>query len=173
MVKGYLIGRFQPFHLGHQSIIDKIISDGLTPHILVGVPKTRDHRHPFNSMQVKKMVQFTNNIEVDFLEDRDNDLDWSLDIYDRIGGSGDIIYYHRKKQDVKPLYPQRLLSTETTHYMDAFTYMGVVEVGMDIKINATDIRHDLEGNKQYLNNSVYEYIRYINSLKKRKDKTTS
>lgn len=42
------IGRFQPFHYGHQAIIEHIVKLGYRPHILVGVAKSKTDRSPIS-----------------------------------------------------------------------------------------------------------------------------
>lgn len=46
------IGRFQPFHYGHQAIIEHIVKLGYRPHILVGVSKLKTDRSPIKFKEV-------------------------------------------------------------------------------------------------------------------------
>ena len=58
MKKGLILGRFQPFHLGHLALIKKIISDKLKPLICIGSSqKERSKENPFTKIERKKMIE--------------------------------------------------------------------------------------------------------------------
>jgi nicotinamide-nucleotide adenylyltransferase len=58
MKKGLILGRFQPFHLGHLALIKKIISDKLKPLICIGSSqKERSEENPFTKIERKKMIE--------------------------------------------------------------------------------------------------------------------
>lgn len=42
------IGRFQPFHYGHQAIIDRTIELGYDPFIFIGTPNQRNEKNPIS-----------------------------------------------------------------------------------------------------------------------------
>ena len=42
------IGRFQPFHYGHQAIIDRSIELGYDPFILIGTPNQKNDKNPIS-----------------------------------------------------------------------------------------------------------------------------
>ena len=46
------IGRFQPFHYGHKAIIEYIVKLGYSPHILVGVDKSKTDRSPISFKEI-------------------------------------------------------------------------------------------------------------------------
>ena len=58
MKKGLILGRFQPFHLGHLALIKKIINDKLSPLICIGsAQKNRTKENPFTKNERKTMIQ--------------------------------------------------------------------------------------------------------------------
>ena len=58
MKKGLILGRFQPFHLGHLRLIRAVIDDGLEPLICIGSAQaglTQDN--PFTTDERKTMIE--------------------------------------------------------------------------------------------------------------------
>ena len=51
---GVYLGRFQPFHDGHNSIVQQIIMEDRIPLILIGHNGSSNDRHPLNPVQVKR-----------------------------------------------------------------------------------------------------------------------
>lgn len=57
MQYGIIIGRFQPLHFGHQTIINEIINDGLQPIVLIGSSNKKDKvKNPLSYVQRVKMI---------------------------------------------------------------------------------------------------------------------
>ena len=58
MNKGLILGRFQPFHLGHLALIKNIINDHLEPLICIGSSqKGRSKENPFTKSERRKMIE--------------------------------------------------------------------------------------------------------------------
>lgn len=58
MNKGLILGRFQPFHLGHLALIKNIIADHLDPLICIGSSqKERTRENPFTKAERRKMIE--------------------------------------------------------------------------------------------------------------------
>ena len=58
MKKGLILGRFQPFHLGHLALIKKIIDDKLSPLICIGsAQKKRTRENPFTKDERRTMIE--------------------------------------------------------------------------------------------------------------------
>tara|TARA_B110000438_G_C15817802_1_gene652767 strand:- start:957 stop:1442 length:486 start_codon:yes stop_codon:yes gene_type:complete len=58
MNKGLILGRFQPFHLGHLALIKNIITDHLDPLICIGSSqKERTIENPFTKGERRKMIE--------------------------------------------------------------------------------------------------------------------
>jgi len=58
MKKGLILGRFQPFHLGHLTLIKNVINDDVYPLICIGSSqKKRSKENPFTKDERKKMIE--------------------------------------------------------------------------------------------------------------------
>ena len=58
MKKGLILGRFQPFHLGHLALIKNVINDDLYPLICIGSSqKGRSKENLFTKDERKKMIK--------------------------------------------------------------------------------------------------------------------
>ncbi len=68
MKKGLILGRFQPFHLGHLSVIQEILNDQMEPIICIGSAQegnTKDN--PFTTEERKTMIKMVmNNLGCDY-----------------------------------------------------------------------------------------------------------
>lgn len=76
---GLFIGRFQPLHRGHQSIITEILHDGLHPVVMVGSSNKRNRlKNPLTYMQREKMLHtvFPTMLTVLPLPDYETDDGW-------------------------------------------------------------------------------------------------
>ena len=72
------IGRFQPFHYGHQAIIDSLEATGYTVVVVVGIPVKLSDRNPIDPTTVKDTIQaqFTHPLDIRFILDKDNNTEW-------------------------------------------------------------------------------------------------
>jgi nicotinamide-nucleotide adenylyltransferase len=52
-----LIGRFQPFHLGHLFALKEILKAGHKPTIVIGSIDKHDEKNPFTFKERKKIIQ--------------------------------------------------------------------------------------------------------------------
>ena len=169
---GIFLGRCQPFHAGHQHIIDKIISDGLEPIVILGsAQESRTANNPYNEFERLKMVQLVYpNVQVILLDDADCWDDWhnallcSIQSFVTTNLDEVTIYLHDKLEDLQDF------TFRGKDYLNE-SYSKVYEVdGMhttklpisDIQIRAKSIRADLEGNKEFLHPAVYNYIKALN-----------
>ena len=58
MKKGLILGRFQPFHLGHLALIKNIINNNLEPLICIGSSqKKRTKENPFTNYERRRMIE--------------------------------------------------------------------------------------------------------------------
>lgn len=170
MIKyGVILARMQPIHKGHQHIIDKIVSDGLEPIVILGTAQeARTTNNPYHPLERIYMIRLIYpNIQVYAMDDANCWDEWYLRLKNNIQlmVTEDLnevtIYLHDKLEDLQDF---------TFRGKDYFneSYSKIYEVdGMhttklpisDIKIRAKSIRTDLEGNKQYLHPKVYNYIK--------------
>ena len=177
---GIFNGRLQPFHMGHQAIINEILLDGLTPIIVLGSSnENRDRdKNPLSFSQRKQLIrQVYPNTHMIFVfgEDYSNWDEWYDNLitaiekemyrnYDRhIDLKEECVIYYNEKEVDRTDFVFRNEMYCNTWYTDIFRNEGFdrQEVKFvkreDIKINsnARDIRHNLEEMKHLLDARVY------------------
>ena len=167
---GLLLGRFQSPgpHSGHQHIINKIISDGLEPIIIVGSADKHDERNPYHPLERIHMIRLVYpGIKCLALNDS---LDWDkwynsllkaiqLTVTDDL--SETTIYLHEKLEDLTN-FTFRGIDYTNESYCKLYELTGMHTTKLpisDIQIRAQSIRNDIESNKQFLHPLVYDYIR--------------
>lgn len=77
----FLISRFQPFHNGHKSLIDKMLNESKYSTIIIGsAQESRTVKNIFNTEERLKMLKNiygeNKNINIFLLEDIPNDSEW-------------------------------------------------------------------------------------------------
>jgi hypothetical protein len=160
--KGFFLGRFQPPHMGHTSVINEIMLDGLKPVILLGstnIPISA--RNPLTTIQRTELWQLVYpGIEViPTLDNPDNEI-WAESLTSIIGNG--TIYFHDKPED-RSTFVYKGVEFVDAHYIVILQHEGVKTKSLtlaerkDIKINAsaTNIREDLEAFKHLLDARVY------------------
>lgn len=147
MKTAYIIGRFQPFHHGHMSILKKAEKDGVGKIvILIGsANRSVSVKNPFTYDQRVRMIKdylISNpiHVEVEFQPVNDytyNDTLWIREVYSKISDPSNALIYGYKKD----------LSSD---YLDWFPGVKLVEVsGFEANLrtravmNATDIRNNM------------------------------
>lgn len=182
---GLFIGRMQPFHKGHQEIINEILLDGLIPIIVLGSSNSdrNIHKNPLTFAQRKELIRLVfPNIPIVFVRGIDaNDWDewyktliieiktvlyreFDLDI----ACIADIatLYFHNKAVDRQTFVFNNKIYKDA-FYTEAFGSKGFTLRPIkfvkrdDIKIdsNARDIREDLEGRAHLLDARVYHKLK--------------
>lgn len=160
---GLYIGRFQPFHYGHQSVINKIIDDGREPLILIGSSNAEiSEKNPFIAHQRREMINLVYpNIRYGVINDYDNNQDW-IDrialVKEQVLGKV-ILYAHNKPSEAGKygLEKEQFMS----HLLEPHFQIKDISDSTPVPISATDIRNDLEANKHYLDERVYNYIKEL------------
>ena len=81
---GFLIGRFQPFHLGHLEAIKFALSNVEHLHVGIGSSnKSHEKRNPFTADERKEMIlsslddNLSKNVSVHFIPDVDDHSKWT------------------------------------------------------------------------------------------------
>lgn len=178
---GLINGRFQPFHRGHQEIVNEILLEGLTPIIVLGSSNhDRDKgKNPLTYAQRKELIRLVfPNIPIVFVYGRDfsNWDEWYSNLMTEVAQvlskefdesvvdlTESIVIFHNNKDVDVTSFDFRGKRYENTWYTDIFDDTGfeTQEVAFvkreDIKIdsNARDIRENLEGLKHLLDARVY------------------
>ena len=58
MKKGLILGRFQPFHLGHLNVVQEVMNEGLLPIIGIGSSEEGNTlNNPFTSQERIAMIK--------------------------------------------------------------------------------------------------------------------
>lgn len=179
---GLVNGRFQPFHRGHQEIINEILLDGLTPIIVLGSSNYSRNKlkNPLTFAQRKELIRLIYpNTPIVFVRGVDYESwdEWYASLIFNIGKTlahefdrdkylplqDDVIIFHNNKHADRTCFEFKQKQYMTTWYTDIFDDEGfeTQEVRFvkreDIKIdsNARDIRDNLEGLKHLLDARVY------------------
>jgi nicotinamide mononucleotide adenylyltransferase len=167
---GVVMGRFQPFHFGHQHIINEIILDGRVPVILMGDDQGKDpKRNPLSVSQRTLLIQqvFPNICVYYGIKDNEDWDEWFKQIKEIFGKEqmeqDAVFYYYNKEQDRYDYFE----CNGRTYYNEFFTSvfedygfkMKEVEFvsRSDIKMNihANSIRDDIEYFKHFLDGRNY------------------
>jgi len=166
--------RAQPLHHGHQHIIDKIISDGLEPIVILGSAQeygtTKNPYHPLQRIEMVKLVY--PNLRVFTLDDSDCWDTWFSSLKHAINllVSKDLsevtIYLHEKLEDLQD-FTFRGIDYTNESYCKLYEIDGLYTTKLpisDIQIRAKLIREDLEGNKHYLHKADHTCIKELNEI---------
>lgn len=137
---GVFIGRFQPFHKGHEKVIDYALSQVKTLLILCGSSEEiRTTKNPFLFYERKNfikssLVNYKNNIYIMPLKDYpNNDLLWKKDVYTKV-------LSYANSLNKKNIYLIGHRKDETSFYLDLFPEWEMIWVDNFFGISATPIR---------------------------------
>ena len=166
---GIFVGRFQPFHIGHQHVIDKIKADGLIPIIIKGsAQEFGTAKNPFHPLECMEMIELVNpDITILTLDDVDcwdewfNKLKKGIELMVTDDLSSTTIYLHDKIEDLQDFTFRGIDYTDES-YSKLYEVDGMHTTKLaisDIQIRAKSIREDLEGNKHFLHPAVYDYLK--------------
>jgi len=172
MIKyGILLGRFQPFHIGHQSIVEEIIKDNLKPIIIIGsANKFNTDKNPLIAAERELLIRkIYPGIKILFLDDNDNWDDWVESLID-ILVQNDInpketkIYIHVKDKD-KTDFEFNNKKYFNAHWIEIlkesnFSIKYLEDFKIDGKtIHSTSIRKNKEYAERVLNEKVYNFLK--------------
>lgn len=148
MKVGFTIGKFAPFHKGHESLINKAVSEMDEVYVLI------------NDTDVTNIP----------LEERAN---WIKDVYPNVKiilGKNPPKQYGMDEESIK-IQTDYLKSTfkdiPVTHFYSSEEYgkyvardLNVIDrrVNKEVPISATKIRNNIEENKEYLEKEIYKKI---------------
>lgn len=185
---GIFILRGQPFHKGHQEIINEILLDGRVPIIILGSSNhDRDRsKNPLTYAQRKELVRLVfPNVNIVFVRGIDYS-DWTTwynkliqEIKETLYKEFDVeytdlsdiakLYSHNKEVDRQSFIFNGIEYTNT-FYTEIFKDQGfgiqqvvfVNRIDVKIDVNARDIREDLEGRKHLMDARVYNKLKEWN-----------
>jgi cytidyltransferase-like protein len=177
---GMFIGRCQPFHKGHQEIINEILLEGLIPIIVLGSSNdNRDkHKNPLTYAQRKELIRTVfPNVSIVFIRgiDYENWDEWFHELtnsikttlkneFDATGNLlDDIILFSHNKEVDRTTFSFNSKEYTNTFYTDIFVDQGfklkqiefVKRTDVKIDANARDIRDNIEGMKHLLDARIF------------------
>lgn len=168
---GAVVMRAQPFHKGHQFIVDQIIADGLEPIVILGSVQSKiTSKNPYTYLQRKIMVgKVYPRIHIMGIKDYYSYDEWldqlqaNLDYCTQRNPQNVTMYLNEKEEDLHDFTFQDVDYTEKS-YCIMYDIMGMKTKSVpasNVAIRATSIRNDLEKHKKYLDAAVYTYIKDI------------
>jgi nicotinamide mononucleotide adenylyltransferase len=175
---GIMMGRFQPFHFGHQHIVNEIMLDGLIPVILVGsCNEDRDlSRNPLSFeeryMIISRLIPEAIILRTDDNNDWDkwyNDLILTLKYNLPYFAPVSSVFYHNDKDIDRLDFTFNNKQYINTFYTDVFKdnnfdMKKIDFFGKDdfkINVNARDIRSDIEKLKHFLDARTYWILKTL------------
>ena len=117
-MNGFLIGRFQPFHLGHLEAVKFALSKVDHLHIGIGSSnKSNEKRNPFTADERKTMIEssldndLTNRVTIHFIPDVDDHSKWThlvdeiIPNYDTVFSNDDFTHelYQKRGKSIIPV----------------------------------------------------------------------
>lgn len=161
---GIYYGRFQPFHKGHQHVVDTIIKDGLTPVILIGSPtEYNTKKNPYSFYERKAMIRRVySGITIMPLFDIPGDNHaWAGNIEfiaEEFCNNNAILYVHNKESERgKYGLPRDTFITDLINLPKRF----VDDCKTVSHINATQIRECTSAHSDKVHNLVYRFIQKL------------
>lgn len=166
---GVFVGRFQPFHKGHQSSIQHIINQGFIPVIIVGSAQANGtEKNPYSySDRVLMIREIYPDVIILPLEDSlEDDKSWVSRLENLVQSTvgSDYVYFVHNKESEKGKYQ----STSKDEFISDKIQHQKIDIShlMDVKISSTDIRNNLELNKEFLDTKIYNILKDKNVYKK-------
>lgn len=166
---GAFIGRCQPFHLGHQAVINEIMLDGKKPIIVLGSIDKLDDKNPLTFEERKSLIEMiypNDEVIIIGMQDYENWDEWGDTLKSALTNKRRLkditIYYHNKECD-RCDFTYKGSEYLNMFYTEVFKYENIKTKEIefvdrhDFKIdsNARDIRHDLEGYKHFIDARIY------------------
>jgi len=169
---GVVIMRAQPFHNGHNSIIQQIIRDGRKPIIILGGANVHDDRHPLNVATRSALIELVypdNQVIVRAINDSDDWDVWYQSLYDYVLPTNGTftIYGHVKPEDRITFVCKDRIFTNST-YLDIFEldgipieYISTYTDNSGTTVSATTIRTNEQYAIEHLDARIYTTLKEI------------
>ena len=164
MTYGIFFGRFQPFHNGHQSVIQKIINDELVPVILIGsAQESNTDRNPYSYNQRVEKIQsvFPGIITAPLIDVPCSNEEWIANLKEAIDliienkADSIVIYIHNK-----PSEKGKYGLPNDTYITDLIDFAPKIDISYlcEVNVSATMIRENLSEQKENLHPEVYKLL---------------
>ena len=155
---GFTIGKFAPFHKGHQYLIETALKEVDKLIVVVYDTKVTNVPTEIRANWIKKLYP---NVEIKYAHNPPSQ--YGLD---------------EKSVKIQMEYLTKIMSgEETTHFYSSeeygasvAKYMNIVDRRVDnlrqaVPIRATKVRENIEENQKYLDENVYKEYKYYDNLK--------
>ncbi len=170
---GLIIGRFQPFHYGHQHIVNEVLLDGKIPLIVLGDDSGRNtKRNPLSFEQRKELITLIYpNCEILFIKISDNPNwgSWFETIEKGITFNGKIpkenitLFFNNKEVDRYDHFEVSGKEYKNEFYTKIFEDNGfklkrvefIERSDLRVDADATNIRDNFEDFKHLLDARIY------------------
>jgi len=169
---GMMVGRFQPFHFGHQNVVNEIILSGKKPLIAIGSindDRNKD-KNPLSFKERKALIELiypNNEVEIIGIQDMKSWDDWMDNTISVITGhkidiNNVTLFYHNKDIDRQD-FSYRGKDYKNLFYTTMFEIENIKMTPIEfvdrtdfkIEANGRDIRHNLDGFKHFLDGRIY------------------
>jgi len=161
-----IIGRFQPPHIIHLELIQRMKDDGFIPIVLLGSADiTGTEKDPYSTRQRTEMLRMEfPGLDTEPLNDYNNWDAWLCDILNILEiYEATTLYTFNKPEDVYKYFYCNGKHYHNSYFSEALSDAGIVIVNViessHPEIHARDIRSDLEGNKIKLTPEIYKYVK--------------
>ena len=165
---GIILGRFQPFHKGHESLVAAVKAKGLIPVIIIGSSQeSGTTKNPYSTNQRADMIlSIYPDVRLGKVPD---DVSWERWVQNLIAAipvplPQATLVVHNKEED-RMDFSYKGQDFKNTFYSDIYNTEGLHTTVVNtpgIKVRATMIRDDLEKHKDFLSESVYSIMKGIN-----------
>lgn len=172
---GVILGRFQPFHLGHGAIVNEIILDNKKPILLVGSINKTDERNPLTFEERKSLINTVysdKDIHITGVNDNQDNSLWMNNICYALNHyaefKGITFYVHNKEVD-RYDFKYKGVKYRNEFYTKMLEVEGfkikqlefISRTDIKIDVNARDIRKDIESNKHLLDGRIYNKLKEL------------
>lgn len=163
---GVFVARLQPFHLGHQAVINEIMLCGMKPLILLGSTNKHDEKNPLSFEERTELIRLVYNESEVIVKGQPDNKNWELwfqGILDNIKEYKDIIFFVHNKECDRLNFTYKGIDYKNEFYTKVFEIEGfkvqqiefVDRKDFKIESNGTDIRHNIEGYKHFIDARIY------------------
>jgi len=161
--------RAQPLHKGHEALIQQIIDRGYQPILVLGetINSVLTERNPWDYHSRHCMIHHRYpGIPMAKLSDATSWDQWAINLQQVISmvtavHGEPVIALHNKPEDLQS-FTFHGIDYIDSYYSTIFDVLGVNTINLEptgINIRATTIRSDIETNRDYLSEPIYNYIK--------------
>ena len=174
---GIILGRFQPFHTGHEHIVNQILKEGYEPVIFIGSVNKLNDKNPLTFEQRKKLIKliFPDIKHIYPLEDKKDWDKWWYNLEKKLknisNNKDDIVFFtHKKTKDkCKFIFKNKEYfdNYQIIFELEEYKTKNISSYKINNKvIHATNIRKNKNYGKIFLRKKVYDWLEKNNFWEK-------